>query len=53
MQGEILIVNMVCSLVPYIANHSRWKSFTDGQASSNLLENFRGLLTPLKMCSHA
>ena len=33
--------------IPYIANHSRWKSFADGQAISNLLENFRGLLTPL------
>ena len=39
--------------IPYIANHLRWKSFVDGQASSNSLENFGGLPTPLKMCSCA
>ena len=43
--------------VPYIAYRSRWKSFVDGQVSSNLLENFGGLPTPLifkkKMCSSA
>ena len=33
----------------YIANRSRWKSFSDGQASSNSLENFRGLPIPLKI----
>ena len=30
--------------LPYIANCSRWKSFTDGQGTSNSLENFRGSL---------
>ena len=39
--------------VPYIANCSRWKSFVDGQGTSNLLENFRSLFTLVKMCSHA
>ena len=33
--------------IPYIANRSRRKSFADGQASSNLLENFPSLPTPL------
>ena len=34
-------------LILYIANCSRWKSFADGQASSNSLENFHGFPTPL------
>ena len=38
----------------YIANRSRWKSFVGGQASSNSLESFCGLPTPLflKKCAH-
>ena len=35
--------------IPYIANRSRWKSFTDGQGITNSLENFRGLLTPVNL----
>ena len=45
------------SSIPYIANRLRWKSFMDGEASSNSPENFRGLPTPFifktKMCSRA
>ena len=39
----------------YIANCLRRKSSADGQASSNLLENFHGLPTPLifnRKCAH-
>ena len=39
--------------IPYIANCSRWKSFADGQGTSNSLENFRGSFTLVKMCSPA
>ena len=38
--------------VPYIANCSRWKSFADGQGTSNSLENFHGSFTPVKRCAH-
>ena len=36
---------LVCLLLPYNANCSRWKSFADGQGTSYSLENFRGLFT--------
>ena len=39
--------------IPYIANCLRWKSFADGQGTSNLLENSRGSFTPVKMCFRA
>ena len=32
----------------YIANCSRWKSFADGQGTSNSLEDFLGSFTPVK-----
>ena len=41
------------SIILYIANCSRWKSFADGQGTSNSLENFHGSFTPVKMCSRA
>ena len=45
-EEQLLKAFKVIIYIPYIANRSRRKSFTDGQASSNL-QNFCGLPTLL------
>ena len=51
--SAILFLCLLHDPIPYIANRSRWKSFTDGQGTSNSLENFRGSFTQVKICSCA
>ena len=50
LEGKVSI-----NLLLYIANRLRQKSFADGQASANSLENFCGLPSPLILktkCAH-